>query len=703
MAVNGADINANAARTRSWTAVAAGVAFVITLLIFWPCVDHGFLHWDDDENIVENEAYRGLGPRQLRWMFTTTHMGPYQPLSWVSLGLDYVLWGMSPRGYHRTSILIHSINAALAVWVTSVLLRAWRDQRHPEGNSSGPVRAATDWQVALPVGALTVGLLWAIHPMRVESVAWVTERRDVVCGLFYLLCIGCYLRGHDVGRVEASRRRSLWWAQLCCLLAILGKGSAASLPVVLLLLDVYPLHRLTAPVTSWLRPPMRHVLAEKYNYVLFSLFAVCIGFWGQWRAGGLQPIDQVGPIDRLALAGHAIVFYVAKTALPSGLSPMYARPVPLDVMSGQFLGSGLLVVGLTVALFVLRHRHSASFAAWISYVAMILPVSGIITIGHELVADRYSYLPALPICILLGGLLAQSAVWTVAAAGRAALAMGAVTILFACGLVTRSLIPVWDNDVSLWERAVAVNANTARAQTNLGGAYLMAGRPSAALEALTKAVALDPSEAKPHHNRGMALRMLGRRGEALQEFDQAIRLDPNHVLAHEWRGVTLTELDRPGEAITEFETAIRLARAPDIHRLRIRLADARTKAGQYSRAIAIYAELLKAKSPDPSVFAGLVETHLLAGQPERAEAVLADVPSDIADASAIRYALARVCSKRGRIAESLAILRELLLKSPELRTKVRVDPLLSDVRNDSRFDTMMSQVDGVPSPMRLPL
>lgn len=674
-----------------WLAVASAAAFLITVWIYHPCLDHGFLHWDDRANFVDNEAYRGLSPNHLWWMFNTFHMGPYQPLSWVSLGLDYLIWGMDPWGYHLTNIVIHAVNAALAGWVTALVYVAWCRRTRwtdSDGSADTPTLPA-GWVLA--GGGLAAGLLWAIHPQRVESVAWVTERRDVMCGLFYLLCVCCHLRGHEPDRTNRSQGRWRWATELCCLVAVLSKGTAVSLPVVLLVLDVYPLGRLTGPVAGWWRGPQRRVILEKVSLVLYSLLAIGAGFWGQWRGGGLQSLDHVGVFDRLGLAGHAIVFYLVKAVAPVGLSPMYARPVPLDLVSWRFLGSGLAVVAATVLLILVRRRWPAGTAAWVCYVLMLLPVSGLVAIGHELVADRYSYLPTLAVFVTAGSVLMWG--WHRARSTGARVWLGAATAAVVVGLGSGAqvLIPIWHDDVALWERAVAVNPNTPRAQANLGGVLYLSGHHADALKPLTKAVELDPTEYKPRYSLAMALGALGRHEQALDALSEVIRLKPDHTKARESRGVTLMALGRLDEAVAELERAIELA--PSVASLKIRLAQALVKKHDYERAVAVYKELLAAGCRLPDAYAGLAEAHLLRGRPDEADAVLDGAPPGIAASQAVRYALARARSQQHRVTEALMILRETLRTWPGLRAKARLDPLLAEVRKDKRFNRLLAELE----------
>jgi tetratricopeptide (TPR) repeat protein len=678
-------------RSDRWLIGAALFAAAATFWVYSPCLDHGFLHWDDEETVVENTLYRGLGLRQLKWMFTTTYMGPYQPLSWLSLAVDHQLWGMDPIGYHLTNIAIHAVNAALVVLLAAALFRAFRQRVGRDGPLPPSPIMGPATEPVTAVAAFVAALVWAIHPQRVESVAWVTERRDVLCGLFYLLCLLSYLRGHRLGRASRSGARWDWTAQVCGLLAVLSKGTAVSLPLVLLIIDVYPLRRLHGSVRSWLRPPQRGVIVEKWRYAVFSVLGIGIGFWGQWQGGAVQSLASVGPLDRLALTAYALMFYLGKLLLPVGLSPMYARPPVLNLASLRFLLPMGATVAMTAVAIRLRRRLPVILAAWTSYVVMLLPVSGLVTIGHELVADRYSYLPSIALIVAAGGVVMEG--WGRLRSGvvRSMVGVTVPVILAVLVIQTRVLIPIWRDDLSLWRRAVAVNPDTPRAQTNLGGAYAMCGQYKEALAALTKAIEEDPQDVKAHQNLGVVLLDLGRPRDALNAFNEAIRIDPNYVRAREFRGTCLTELGRLDEALRALTDAIKLF--PTSPGLKFRLAQAYSKKKDYGRAIATYEALIAEGQQRPDVYAALVETLLLDGRSDRAEAVLLSAPKHLRDTEPLRYSMVRLRSCQGRIAEALEVLGDVLRRWPDLRSRARLDPLLVTVRKDKRFDRLLAEVD----------
>ena len=353
--------------------VALAVA-ALTCLVFLPALDGRFLPWDDESNLVANRAWRGLGPSQLGWMLTSFHKGHWIPVTWLSFAVDYLVWGMDPRGYHLTNVLIHGANAGLVCLLVMRLLET-------ATGVGGTARLA---------GAAAAALAFALHPLRVE-----TERRDVLSAFFFLLAILAYLR--------AVREESLWrsgwsWLALGAFALSLGsKSMAVSLPVVLLVLDAYPLGRVSAG--AW-----RARLLEKAPFALLSLLAAAIAMVAVRSGGSVSSLGDLGVAQRLAISGYSVVFYLWKTLLPTGLSPLYELPLDLDPGSPMYRLSLTLVAAITIAALLLRRRWPWLLAVWAAYIVMLLPVVGIAHNGPQIAADRYTYLPCLPWALLLGGL-----------------------------------------------------------------------------------------------------------------------------------------------------------------------------------------------------------------------------------------------------------------------------------------------------------
>jgi len=270
---------------------------ILTSAVFWPALKNGFV-WDDMDLLLRNPYYRGLGWTQITWMFTTFHMGHYMPLSWATFGLDYLLWGMDPFGYHLTNLALHCANAVVFYFIVLGLLSLVLSSVAPPAEL--PLRAAA-WLAAL---------IFAVHPLRVESVAWVTERRDVLSGLFFLLTILCYLKAATVEETNPARGRWMVSTIIVYSLSLLSKAVGLTLPVVLLMLDVYPLRRLGSSAGGWFGPGTRKVWLEKDNFLLMAIAFGIIALLAQREAGALVPLEWYGVARRLEQIVFGIGFYL---------------------------------------------------------------------------------------------------------------------------------------------------------------------------------------------------------------------------------------------------------------------------------------------------------------------------------------------------------------------------------------------------------
>ena len=432
-----------------WTRWAApALVAALAVAAFLPALHNDFLNWDDAKNYLDNPHYRGLGPRQLAWMFTTVHMGHYIPVTWITFGLDYLVWGMSPAGYHLTNIFFHAATALAFYFLSLRLLR-----------SALPGTMETD----LRIGAALAALLFAIHPLRAESVAWVTERRDVVSGLFYISSVIAYLKAVE----GADRVRPRWyWASVglfAC--GLLSKSIVVSLPVVLLALDVYPLKRLGGE-RGWLR---WHVWREKAPYLLLGAVAAVIGFFALSTIGNSRSLAEMGPLYRAVLSVYGLAFYLWKSLMPFGLSPLYQ----LDfTVTWLHFGAVALLLGLAL---LMRRRWPAFAVATVAYVATLLPVLGIFQNGPQAAADRYTYLACLGWAVILGGFAARR--WPGRDVTRVVLSIWVLAML----PLTWQQVGVWRDSVTLWSHALALSPHSRAAHFNLAGAHEEAGRYAAAV------------------------------------------------------------------------------------------------------------------------------------------------------------------------------------------------------------------------------
>lgn len=430
------------ATLRSMTKRIALCCALVALVVvaFWPAFRAEFVAWDDDRNFLSNVHYRGLGLDNLAWMFTTFHMGPYQPLSWMTLGLDYELFGMDARGYHAMNIAWHT----LAVVLFFFLARALFESARPA------------WSERLRDGlSFLAALVFGVHPLRVESVAWVTERRDVVSGAFFVaaaLAWVAYAKSSD-GR---ARKYAVALVLFTCALA--SKASVVTLPLVFLVLDAWPLRRLGSG--------LERLIVEKMPFFALSALFAVVAVVGQRSTGtALRALEDHGPERRLAQAAYAAVFHAWKTIWPSGLSPIYDMPSPFVATETRFVLAIVAVLALCVLAWMVRKRWPAWSATWIAYLVLLAPVSGIVAVGPQLVADRYSYLACMPFALLFAGAVG----WAVHNKGGRMIAIGAAlvactTLVFA----TQRQTTHWRNSTTLWERAFAVDPNSAVTCDHLG-------------------------------------------------------------------------------------------------------------------------------------------------------------------------------------------------------------------------------------------
>src|SRR2546422_3214114 len=453
-----------------------------TFAAFLPALQNQFVSWDDAENFLDNPHYRGLGWTHLRWMWTT-HLGHYIPLTWMTLGLDYLLWGMNPVGYHLTNLLLHAANAVVFFFVVRRLLTRALSSPSERGH-------------ALALSAGFAALVFAIHPLRVESVAWATERRDVLSGLFYLLTILMYLRARE----REERGRGWYWLSVAVFVgALLSKSMVVNLPVVLVILDVYPLRRLGGAV-GWWSERARRVYVEKIPFVLLAATASAIALMAQLSHDTMVSVVQLSGLGRIVVSVYGLSFYLWKTVAPVNLSPLYELPSTVNPWAPPFLLSYGVVVAITAIVLAFRRRVPGLPAAWVAYVVVLLPVLGIFQSGPQIAADRYTYLASLGWAILVSaGVLSH---WR----RRPFLFTGlAACVLFGLGILTWNQVQVWRDSEKLWTHALATYPKSSIAENNLGNVRADQSKLAEAIEHYRQALDINPEHASAHYHLGNAL------------------------------------------------------------------------------------------------------------------------------------------------------------------------------------------------------
>lgn len=546
-------------------AVAWGIPLTIalvTFVAFLPALRAGFVNWDDERNFLNNPHYRGLGLTQLRWMWTTFLLGHYVPLSWMTLGVDYAAWGMNPAGYHFTNVLLHAGNAVVVYFVARRILRA------PGAQSSD----ATPMDTTAP--AALVALLFAVHPLRVESVAWITERRDVLSGFSYSLSVLFYLR---FAQGNPDRRRDYWLAVVVFIAALLAKGTSVSLPAVLLILNVYPLARLSSSA-GWWNLSARRVYLEVAPFALPAMAAIILSIVA------LHPPEQLPLAGKIAVSAYSFCFYLWKSVVPANLSPLYEMPPQVDPLAPRFLLSYGAVIAVVVAGMWLRRRWPGVIAAGLIFLAISLPMLGIVQNGPQIAADRYTYHAAPALAILIAGMI-----WRIPARSSARVTVAAVIVMTLAALTWRQT-GIWQDSEKLWTRVLTVSDNSAVGHSAMAGLRLRENRLDEAMAHSLRAVELAPGSAEAHNDIGVGLARQGRLAESVARFQRAIELKPEHDEAESNWGAATAQRGQLDSAVAHYRRALELnPDNPDAH---VNWGNVLVRAGRTDEAIEHYRQAL---------------------------------------------------------------------------------------------------------------
>lgn len=534
----------------------AGTVFLLTVLVYIRCLNNDFVWWDDDDYVFDNPFIKSLDPSFFKWAFFGFHAGNWHPLTWISHALDYAIWGLNPLGHHLTSIILHACNAFMVVGLTTGILDA--ERAAPE---DGAAQSMTERLKLLT--ALVTGLLFGLHPLHVESVAWIAERKDLLCGLFFLSSLTMYVKfvGTADPRLRLSSGLSNKWYILslaCFILALLSKPMAVSLPLVLLILDWYPFRRITAFRT------IRPAVIEKLPFLALSLFSSVMTILAQHAASAIAPLDYAPLPARLLVAAKSIIWYLWKIALPLDLLPLYPYPANTALYSPEYIIAVVMLTVVTLACLALAGRRKLWLAAWAYYVVTLVPVLGMVQVGSQAMADRYTYIPGLGPFLVIG-LLAARGIEKTAAAGRRALpgyiASVAVAVLVIASLsyLTFKQAGVWKDSISFWSYVIEkVPEKASIAFENRGVAYKMLGQPDKALEDYDRAIAANPINYGAYNNKGVVFLEQGAYDAALAAFDRSIAIFPGFPGAYYNRGCIFYFFGQNDKALKDFDEAIRL-------------------------------------------------------------------------------------------------------------------------------------------------
>ena len=511
-------------RRRVW-ALAVAVA-VVAVILYVPALGNSFTNWDDPGYVTENPHLGSFDAHFLAWAFTTFRQAGWNPLTWISLGIDHALFGTDPSGYHLTNVLLYGATTlAVVLLVGALVARAWN---------------VVDGRVLVAAGV--AGLIFGVHPLHVESVAWVSERKDVLFGFFYVVALLFYLRFAE------DHRRAYYLASLCAFaLALLAKPTAVSLPLVLVILDVYPLGRFS-------KPDRICVVAEKIPFVVLGVASAAITIVAQWRGSAVA--RHIGLGERLWIAVRAFGFYLAKTVWPLNLVPMYPLESQFSPWRWDYLLSLALLLGASLAAVILRRRAPWFSVMWATYLAMLLPAVSAV-LGEQPAADRHMYLPLLIPAI--GIAVVAVNVWQARRTLRgAALAVGIVAVV-ALSVLTVRQIGVWRDTRTLWTSVIEREPTVAMAHYNLGEYFREKGDLDRAGQLWRRAAELEPSFSWPLNQLGNLAVLQGKVDEARAYFERATRVNPNDAEAQLNFANLLEDQGQLAEARAHYEIFLRIA------------------------------------------------------------------------------------------------------------------------------------------------
>jgi protein O-mannosyl-transferase len=616
--------------------IAVAIALA-TFLVYLPALQNGFVEWDDDPYVVENIHIRSFDAALLRWAFSSFSVSNWHPLTWISHALDVAVWGLNPLGHHLTNIILHALNTFLVVLLVIRLLEAVHDSRLTLHNSRFTL-----------VAAGTTGLLFGLHPLHVESVAWVAERKDLLCALFFLLSIMAYTKyagGQGAGVRGQTTEVSGWksegdgtagssqkyfvlnkhylFALGFFIFALLSKPMAVTLPVVLLILDWHPFDRIRS------RGSLRAAFVEKLPFVALSFLSAVLTVLAQ-RAT-MAPLEIVPFSTRMLVAMKSVMSYLGKMLWPADLVPFYPYPRNVSLFSVEYAATTALIIGITVLVALLAKKQKWWMAAWAYYAVTLIPVLGLIQVGSQAMADRYTYLPGLGPFFVAGLITAGIAQSAMNRVGRPALNSAGLLVVIAAvsgiSFLTIHQIGVWKDSFSLWDyvikkepesapmgyngrglvydhkglyneaiadfnKALALNPSYMEAYNNRAAVFEKTGQVDKAISDYQKAIALYPRRYEAYFNLGLIYGRTGFTEAAIRYFSEAINANPQYAEAYKNRGILRAESGKDALALDDFNNALALDRnagAVYVHRgnLYLRTGDKGLAANDFQKGCAL--------------------------------------------------------------------------------------------------------------------
>ena len=623
----------------------AGTVALITFIAYLSSLGNEFVNWDDPEYVTENPFIRSLNISFFKWAFFNFYAANWHPLTWISHALDYAIWGLNPMGHHLTNNILHALNTFLVVLLAVRLIETTTTTPTYQGGELvgdkssptvlGVVAAGRggNWIVGLPhhspftihasrftlIAAGVTGLLFGLHPIHVESVAWIAERKDLLCGLFYLLGVMMYVRyagntflsfplvgnpsemalntGKDSGQAGMTTQwpkfpdKHYLLALTFFFLALLSKPMAVSLPVVLIILDWYPFKRITSLKT------FGTACIEKIPFIALSMLSSVVTILAQQASGAIRSVEIIPLSSRLIIAAKSLIAYVWKMLVPLNLIPLYTYPRDISLLSPNYFLPVLLVAGITLACIIAMRRQKLWMSAWGYYVVTLIPVLGIVQVGGQAMADRYTYLPGIGPFLIMG--LATAWSWEKvniikkwSQVFKLAVVTFFILVFLSTVYFTIRQISIWKTSIDLWSYVIEkepVKVNLAYYMRGL--VYQEQGQLEKALADYNMVNALEPFHFEVYHSLGSIHEKMGQTGKAIEDYSMAIAINPHAEKALISRGILYGKAGLFNKAIVDFDKAVEVA--PYYPPAYVNRGTAYFRLGQDDRALADFSRAIE--------------------------------------------------------------------------------------------------------------
>ena len=512
---------------------------LITFVAFWQVRNNEFINLDDDLYVTHNPHVQGgLTLKGILWAFTSTYAGHWHPMTWLSHMIDYDLYGLNPGGHHLTNLFFHVANTLL---LFLLLLRM----------------TGAPWRSSF------VAALFALHPLHVESVAWVSERKDVLSTFFWMLAIGAYIS--YVARPKLNRYLLV---VLCFILALMSKSMAVTLPFVLLLLDYWPLGgpnlkkmgpdlNLSISKSANIdhrRVPLLRLILEKIPLFFLTAVSSLFTILAYWKGGTIASLAKLPLEIRIGNALVSYVRYIAKMIWPDRLAVLYPHPIILPLWEAA--GAAFLLTILTVWMIIAGRRRPYYVVGWLWYLVTLLPTIGLVQAGVQAMADRFTYIPLIGLFIMVAyGVPDILTGWRYQ---RVALVTSGGFLLSILMICTMLQVQRWQNSVRLFSHTLDVTVNNALIHNNLGVTLVRQGKDQEAIAHYKKALEINPRYVDAHYNLGSLLVLQGMDQEALPHYIEVLRINPRDAVAHYELAVILARQNKAQEAIVHLAEAVRI-------------------------------------------------------------------------------------------------------------------------------------------------